>query len=210
MISAHAARVAVFSLGLAACGPAAGDTKVAQVGAPSAAAAVPQATRDPRWAPPLTQPGLPNLHRVAPTLYRGAQPEAAGFRAVQALGVKTVINLRSLHSDRDLLAGTTLGYEHLPMVAWEADEDALLAFLRIATDPTKQPVLVHCQHGADRTGTAIALYRMVIEGWSRQDAIREMTEGGFGFHPEWHNLIEFLERVDVERLRRRLATPLAG
>lgn len=193
--------------GWVGCGPSSGDAAIAvpplAVSAPSTGPA--SSGQDPRWAAPLSEPGLPNLHRVAPALYRSAQPEEAGFRAAQALGVKTVVNLRSLHSDRDLLAGTTLGYEHLPMVAWEADEDALVAFLRIATDPAKQPVLVHCQHGADRTGTAIALYRMVVEGWSRTDAIREMTEGGFGFHPEWHNLIEFLEQVDVERLRTRLA-----
>jgi len=40
------------------------------------------------------QAGLPNLHRVTTNLYRDAQPTAAGLRAAEKLGVKTVISLR--------------------------------------------------------------------------------------------------------------------
>lgn len=38
------------------------------------------------------------------------------------------------------------------------------------------------RHGSDRTGTMCALYRIAVQGWSKEDAIREMTAGGFGFH----------------------------
>ena len=39
--------------------------------------------RDPRWAAPLSQPGLPNLHQVSSTLYRGAQPEVPKPRVLR-------------------------------------------------------------------------------------------------------------------------------
>jgi protein tyrosine phosphatase (PTP) superfamily phosphohydrolase (DUF442 family) len=192
----------LLPLFLVACGASAPQPHVA---APEAMAQAPMA-RPARWAQPLARDGVPNLHEVAPGLYRSAQPTPDGLRALPSLGVRTVVNLRSMHSDRDALAGVPVSYEPIPMVAWKAEEDELVAFLRIATDPAKQPVLVHCQHGADRTGTAIAMYRMVVQGWSREDAIDEMTHGGFGYHEEWSNLVAFLEKVDVDRVRRRLST----
>jgi hypothetical protein len=30
---------------------------------------------------------------------------------------------------------------------------------------------------------ACAIFRIVEQDWSREDAIREMKDGGFGFHP---------------------------
>ena len=44
------------------------------------------------------------------------------------------------------------------------------------------PVLVHCLHGSDRTGTIVAMYRIVEQGWTREAAIAEMTGGGYGYH----------------------------
>ena len=43
------------------------------------------------------------------------------------------------------------------------------------------PVLVHCKHGADRTGCIVALYRIVFQSWSKEAAIDEMHNGGYGF-----------------------------
>jgi protein tyrosine/serine phosphatase len=137
-------------------------------------------------------------------LYRGAQPADAGFGELKALGIKTVVNLRDLHSDRSETKQQGLDYVHVDSQAWEAQDDEILAFLEVAIDPAKQPVFVHCQHGADRTGTSVAAYRIVVQGWSKDDAIREMTEGGYGFHSVWTNLIEYVERMDVEKFRREL------
>jgi protein tyrosine/serine phosphatase len=149
-------------------------------------------------------PHLPNLHRVTPTLYRGAQPADEGFGELKKMGIKTVLNLRDLHSDRSETEQSGLGYVHVDEQAWNAEQDELLAVLRVMIDPERQPVFVHCQHGADRTGTSVAAYRIVVQGWSKQEAIREMTEGGFGFHAVWGNLIKSLERLDVNRARQQL------
>ncbi|MFW6163091.1 MAG: hypothetical protein ACODAJ_10005, partial [Planctomycetota bacterium] len=66
-----------------------------------------------QWATPIDKPGLPNLHQVSEDLYRGAQPTAEGMRQLKAMGVRTVINLRKLHSDRDEIGDTGLAYEHI-------------------------------------------------------------------------------------------------
>ena len=74
-------------------------------------------------------------------------------------------------------------------------------FLRIVTDENRRPVFVHCMHGADRTGTMCAAYRVAVDGWTKRQAIDEMTQGGFGFHSIWSNLPKLIENLDVEKIR---------
>ena len=163
--------------------------------------------RPTKWAQPIEKPGLPNLHRVAPGLYRGAQPTAQGMAELKKMGVKTVVNLRSFHSDRDEIGDTGLAYEHIYMKAWHAETKEIVRFLQIATDKGRTPVFFHCKHGADRTGTMCAVYRIAVCGWSKDEAIAEMTQGGFGYHTVWTNLIKFIRKLDVEDVKRRAGRP---
>lgn len=167
-----------------------------------AAATRPAQPRPATWAIPVNLPGAPNLHKVTDTLYRSAQPSPEGMQNLKALGIHTVINLRAFHSDSDGLENTGLRGEHIYMKTWHPERADAVRFLKIVTDPAHAPVLVHCQHGADRTGTMIALYRIAVQGWSQEEAAREMTDGGFGFHEIWVKLIPWLEKQDIEAIRR--------
>ncbi len=158
--------------------------------------------RPSKWATPIQVEGAPNFHKVTDTLYRSAQPTAAGMRELQKMGIKTVINLRSFHSDKDELKGLNLGSESIPMKAWHPELEDAKRFLQIVTDPKRQPVLVHCQHGADRTGTLCAIYRIVVEGWTKEEAIREMKDGGYNFHEVWQNIPEWINELKVEELQK--------
>lgn len=164
---------------------------------------LPAADRPDNWAAVVQVEGLPNLHKVSPSLYRCAQPTAVGMANAKALGVRTVVSLRAFHSDRDEIGETGLGYEHLFFKTWHPEEEDVVKFLKIVTDPARAPVLVHCQHGADRTGTMCAIYRIVVQGWTREDAVREMTKGDFGYHEVWKNLPPWIMALDVETLRRK-------
>lgn len=155
------------------------------------------------WAKPMEMKGVPNLHKVSETLYRSAQPSAEGMRNLKAMGIKTIVNLRSFHSDRNEIGDTGLAYEHIYMKAWHPEEKEVVRFLQIVTDPKRTPVLVHCQHGADRTGTMCALYRIAVQGWSKDEALQEMMQGEFGFHGIWENLIEWINGLDIERIKKR-------
>ena len=163
----------------------------------------PTANRPETWAQPVKLSGVPNLYRVSGELYRGDQPSAQGMQNLKNLGLKTIINLRSFHSDRDEIGDTGLAYEHIYMKAWHPEEKEAVRFLKIVTDPKRTPVLVHCQHGSDRTGTMIAVYRIVVQGWSKAEAIREMTEGGFGFHPIWSNLPKWIQELNIDLIKRQ-------
>lgn len=164
--------------------------------------AEPPENRPNRWARSIEVKGVPNLFKVSDSLYRSAQPTAEGMRNLKELGIVTVVNLRSFHSDRDEIDNTGLAYEHIYMKAWHPERKEVVRFLQIVTDPKRAPVLVHCQHGSDRTGTMAALYRVAVQGWSKEDAIREMTKGGFGFNEIWVNLPDWINDLDVDSIRR--------
>jgi len=162
----------------------------------------PATNRPDAWARPITLAGVPNFHEVTSNLFRSAQPTAEGMRNLKQFGIRTVVNLRSFHSDRDELADTGLAAEHITMKAWHPEQKEIVQFLKLATDAQRAPLLVHCQHGADRTGTMCAVYRIVVQGWTKEEALREMTEGGFGFHEVWQNLPRWIAELDIAALRR--------
>jgi hypothetical protein len=58
-------------------------------------------------------------------------------------------------------------------------------------------------HGADRTGVMCGIYRVAICNWTKQEAIAEMTKGGFGYHKIWTNLIGFIENLDISDIKEK-------
>ena len=156
-----------------------------------------------RWAERMDLPGLPNLHRVSDNLYRGAQPTAEGLKQLEKLGIKTVVNLRFLTSDRKMLKGTQLDYEHINTTTFTTETKNVIRFLKIATDPQRMPIFVHCHRGVDRTGVMCAAYRIVVEGWSKEEAIEEMTKGGFTSRPIKKNLLDYIRKMDIGKIRCR-------
>jgi protein tyrosine phosphatase (PTP) superfamily phosphohydrolase (DUF442 family) len=163
------------------------------------------------WAQPVKVPGASNLYKVSDLLYRCGQPTVSGFKELEKIGIKTIISLRSEHSDRKALAGTNLKYIEIPSKATEVQEGDLLRFLKIVTNPDEGPYAVHCHHGADRAGLFVAVYRIVVQGWPREEAIREMQKGGFGFHNTYTNIVKYLQAFDPEKFRQALKEqPRAG
>lgn len=160
-------------------------------------------TRPADWAEPIKLVGAPNLHKVSEDLYRSAQPTKKGMANLKAMGIETIVNLRSFHSDRDEIGETGLAYEHIYVKTWHPEKKEIVRFLQIVSNPRRTPVLVHCQHGADRTGTMCVVYRVLIQGWSLDDALKEMKEGGYGFHGIWVNLEPWIRKLDLEAISER-------
>ncbi len=155
------------------------------------------------WARPLVLPGVTNFYQVTTNLYRGAQPTAEGMRQLKAMGIKSVINLRAFHSDKDEVAGIGMKSIRFEMKPWHAEEEDVVGFLKAVTDTNNLPVFVHCQRGADRTGMMCAMYRIVVCGWTKPDAIKEMKQGGYHFSPVWKNLVAYIEHADIPEIKRR-------
>jgi protein tyrosine phosphatase (PTP) superfamily phosphohydrolase (DUF442 family) len=193
-------------LGPVACMlPATATWSTAQAGHP----------RPTQWAQPLPGgPGLSNLYRVNAALYRSAQPTRSGIALLTSptsavtgdRPIKTVVSLRAFHDDDDLVgASSGLHLEQIRFKTWHPEDKDVVKFLRIATTQAMQPVLVHCQHGSDRTGTMVAIYRIVVDGWTKRHATDEMINGGYGFHPMWRNLRRYIDGLNIAAIKADLA-----
>lgn len=143
-------------------------------------------------------PGLGNVGRVAPGILRGAQPKPEGYATLKAMGVRTVINLRTNHGEKAAVEGAGMRSVEIPMNTMKnVDPAAVRKAILVMTDPANQPVFVHCAHGKDRTGVVSAVYRMEIEGWTAAEAEAEME--AFGFHEVWFQLERFVRRYPENR-----------
>jgi hypothetical protein len=135
-------------------------------------------------------------------VYRSGQMTADGFAdAVNRYHIRTIINVQDEFPDPDLdasfwsrrtikesalcrelgvhyihLAPTLISRRLIPAKRPPAI-DELLAIL---DDEANYPVLIHCHAGLHRTGLLTAVYRMEYEGWSADEAFREMKAQGFG------------------------------
>lgn len=140
-------------------------------------------------------PGMENFARISPGLYRSAQPTSLAWPVLKAMGIRTVIGLRSHHADREEAAKVGIQFVDMGLTAGAAGssappEDQIRKFFEIVLDPAKQPVLFHCAQGKDRTGTMAALYRIEVDGWPAVEAVQEME--AFGYHAIYRELIEFV------------------
>lgn len=159
-----------------------------------------------RPSPTAAERAVPSLgcfSRVDNRLYRGAQPDEDDLRDLAELGIRTIVSLRVLHDGREQAEGLGLRYHRISMNIYHPEYEDVLRFLRIVTDPDSAPVFVHCNYGVDRTGFMVAAYRVVVQAWNSKDAIAEMKAQGF----HQVNMIaeDFIEDLDVERLRRELS-----
>jgi protein tyrosine/serine phosphatase len=162
-------------------------------------------SRPAQWAEPIALEGVPNLHRISPALYRSEQPTALGMKNLEKLGVRTVINLRYFNDDQDEVEGTSLRTEHTRILTWRIGDKHVIEVMGMLKKLENGPFLIHCQHGADRTGLMTAMYRILEQGWTPEDALKELTDGGFGYHSMWTNIIRYVQSVDVEKLRAAIA-----
>jgi protein tyrosine phosphatase (PTP) superfamily phosphohydrolase (DUF442 family) len=144
--------------------------------------------------------GVLNFAKVTDKLWRGSQPDMNDpdiFRKLEQRGVKTVINLRHGHDDFPKLQGTNIRYLWIPMRAWRPEEEDIALFLsalrRAFADPNGWPVFVHCAEGKDRTGYAVAAYRIIEEHWEADNAIHEMFD--FDYNPIWFGNPAFLRHL---------------
>ncbi len=160
---------------------------------------------DTSWAEPMTAEGLPNLFKVSPDLYRSAQPTKGGFKSAEALGIKTVISLRQTELDTDLNSadGTNLNLIHVPLVTSKISDENIIEVMKILRDAPR-PILIHCRHGADRTGLMSAMYRLIFQNWDKSCAKEELLNGGFGFHTMWRNIPRKIDEVDVAAMKKEI------
>ena len=111
------------------------------------------------WAQPVIGVELGNFYQLTDQVYRSQQPDDEEMRMLQAMGIRSVLNLREFHSDDDEARGTSLALYHVPVAAGDIDDRFVIEALR-AIHLAEKPVLIHCWHGSDRTGV-VSSYNFV-------------------------------------------------
>lgn len=176
---------------------------------------------------------IPNFVKVSDRLFRGGQPNAAGFQTLhERYKVQTIVNLRVTDTNRPLLTSVGLLNEsttttsrdaarssvaslsvyfdpdtskHDPVFAKETARKAAWEFLKIMHNPASGTIYLHCYYGKERTGTLVAIARMVFDNWSHDRAITELLADP-GFHAARHpQLVEFVRTFDVRSAQKELA-----
>jgi len=126
--------------------------------------------------------GVSNFGEVTPTLFRGSQPSRDGFAALAKMGVDIVVDARSgnrTNSEGNEVAKFGMKYVAMPWHCPFPNDAVLARFLKLLRENPDKRIFVHCRLGDDRTGMMIAAYRMAAEGWTANEAMREMQQFGF-------------------------------
>lgn len=167
------------------------------------------------WAVPIKNTSdVPNLYKITDNIYRSAQPTEKGFAELvdsnAGINIKTIIDLRLFHQDAIPVSASNLRIEQVSMYAGQIDakiiDEAVIKVMKIISDEKNGPFLIHCRYGADRTGLMSAMYRIIYQNWSKDMAIDEMINGGYGFHFMWTNIIDYIKNVDIDKLRKQIQT----
>jgi tyrosine-protein phosphatase SIW14 len=134
--------------------------------------------------PKSTLRGVSNFGEVSTTLYRGAQPTREGFDNLAKMGVKIVVDLRgSREGERKEVTKRGMRYVAIPWRCFHPRDQFFARFLMLLRENPGKKVFVHCRVGDDRTGMMIAAYRMTRQGWTPEEARKEMEAYGVGrFH----------------------------
>ncbi len=163
-----------------------------------------QAQRNPQWAVPIAAQYVDNLYLVDEGIYRSSQPDAKGFTELEKMGIREVLNLRQFVSDDSYKpSASLLTFHHVKMMAEDCNWDDTVNALRFVYN-RKGPIVIHCKHGSDRTGLIVALYRILFQNWSKEEAIDEMKNGGYDFHRIYFNIVSYIKHINIDALKKEV------
>jgi protein-tyrosine phosphatase len=154
-----------------------------------------------RGFPPTA--AIQNFDHVDRYVCRGAQPNVYGLEFLARFQhVTLVINLRDVGDtwDRegDVALNEGMKYAWVPLPGFGApskEKEALIQALIANEIALGGKVFLHCQHGCDRTGTAVACYE-IRHGVSNKDAQKEADFYGMS---KWEVAMrEFIKKYKVE------------
>jgi tyrosine-protein phosphatase SIW14 len=147
-------------------------------------------------------------------LWRGERPTAADATWLVRQRVGSVLSLqvdaRHAFEHATLTAADAplsfpfymmRGLDPLQMLSSRHVDDRAAMFLAIVSTAPK-PLYVHCRAGVDRAGVLLAVYRMLVEGVSAEDAIAELARFKSPWLPLEKRYINGLSETRREEIRR--------
>lgn len=123
----------------------------------------------------LVEAGVPNFGMMNKQIWRSGQSTREGYQRLKAMGLKTVINLRSEFPQDKLRLPRGVRYVYIPVRDnHPPTKEQARQFLDIVASPANWPILVHCDAGEGRTGVMGALIRHSFDGWEHKQIVREI------------------------------------
>jgi len=127
-----------------------------------------------------TVAGITNFTRVDATTGCGGSTAPEAVADLKKMGFASIINLRredepdaEIERERAAAEGAGLRYIHIPFGFDEPDPNAKVArFLQEVSQPRNQPVYIHC-HSANRASAFWMIKRVLLDGWSHDEALAE-------------------------------------
>lgn len=147
-----------------------------------------------------------NFYQISPTVFRSEQPSQEFIPQLQHYKIQNIINLRQSKDDFKILENQPYNIIHIPIRTWAIDREDMLQVMKNIKQIQQrgENVLIHCYHGSDRTGASIAMYRIIFENWTIEQATQEMKHGGYGFHSIWKNIEHLFTEENIAWIRQRL------
>ncbi|MBB3021215.1 protein tyrosine/serine phosphatase [Microvirga lupini] len=122
-----------------------------------------------------------NKHRVTERVWRSAQPAPHQIAALKAEGVRTIVNLRggrehgSWQLQKDMCDRLGINLVEFVVRSRGAPDRKTLLSAKDFFDTIEYPAVLHCKSGADRAGFVAALYLIVYEGKSIDEAQQQLS-----------------------------------
>lgn len=121
--------------------------------------------------------------QVTSRIWRSGRPTEASLQTLWSRGVRVIVDLENddatIEAEASLAQKMGFTFYSYPTDSFFAPDDSKINEILQILRTSKEPVLVHCYHGEDRTGLVIGLERVLLEKWRPQTAYDEMLAKGF-------------------------------
>ena len=124
-------------------------------------------------------PGINNFTRIDATFACAGATDVKALPEIKKQGFRSIVNFRlateegaNVEAEKAEAERLGLKYFHLPFTSRSPDPAVPDQFLKIVADPANQPVFIHCTL-AVRAGAMWFVKRVLLDGWSIEDALKE-------------------------------------
>jgi len=125
---------------------------------------------------PFRYPVKPYQEEVSKDLRRGSRVDKAGIVSLIGAGFGTIVDLcaEQMPDEKYQSGWPGIRFVHIPIIdSCPPTKEQANQFLDLFKDKQFLPAYVHCEAGQGRTGCMVALYRIWIQNWTVEDALKD-------------------------------------